>query len=55
MRDEEDTKQKTSKKQFFYNRSKIDINEAWREIEKLFENFSIQEKNSIEKPILREE
>ncbi|CAK65678.1 unnamed protein product (macronuclear) [Paramecium tetraurelia] len=55
MRDDLETTGKSPKKQFFQNRNKIDINEAWREIEKLFENFSIQEKKSIENPILREE
>lgn len=55
MRDEGETKGKKSKKLFFYNRNKIDINEAWKEIEKLFENFTIQGKNSVEKPNLGEE
>ncbi|CAD8123407.1 unnamed protein product [Paramecium sonneborni] len=55
MRDEEENKGKNKKKQFFYNRNKIDINEAWKEIEKLFENFSIQDKGSVEKPNLGEE
>ncbi|CAD8094486.1 unnamed protein product [Paramecium primaurelia] len=55
MRDEGETKGKKQKKQFFYNRNKIDINEAWKEIEKLFESFSIQGKNSVEKPNLGEE
>ncbi|CAD8207673.1 unnamed protein product [Paramecium pentaurelia] len=55
IKDEGETKEKTLKKQFFNNRNKIDINEAWREIEKLFENFSIQDKKLIEKPIMKEE
>lgn len=55
MRDEGEKKEKKSKKQFFYNKNKIDINEAWKEIEKLFESFTIKEKNSVERSNLREE
>ncbi|CAD8121025.1 unnamed protein product [Paramecium sonneborni] len=55
MKDEGEIKKTKSKKQFFYNRNKININEAWKEIEKLFENFSIEGMDSVEKPILEED